>query len=172
MSWHHNDYISLFSASASVIAAVSAAIAAFQSSKISKASYRHQKNMAKFERDRYLRELLRHDAIKANESVQSPYSSTWTFPQVANIASALESAKQRIVEAGLGMTDIEIAHFKSYFKSQLSHEITKELNQTSPPDCMYLPEGSAMLSLEASTLWHQNKEYFNFTLVTIEDLAD
>ncbi len=170
MSWHHSDYISLISAIGGMVAAGSAAFAAFQSNRSARESSKHQQELARFERNRYLRELLRLDALKASESLKSPNSDEWVFSQIANVANALESARLRILEATTENND-ETSHFKKYFKSQLSHEITKALSHDHPPECIHHSDGVTMTGLKVNTLWLRNKAFFNFSPLRLEDLA-
>lgn len=172
MSWHSGDWANFSITLTSAIAAVAAAYSAFESGRSAKTSLNYQRDAIKLEREKHLHELLGADASNASGNVRGLDSSAWSFSHIANILNAMKSARQRILEASYFLSDNEIDKLKSYFKSQLSHEINIVFNQIDPPDCLFQPKGPIKLSQEAETLWSINKEFFGYILVSKEDLAD
>jgi len=163
LSWHHGDYIGLFSAIGGVVSAGAAAYAAVQSRKSARDSHLQQLEAARFERERHLYELLRSDAARANESVKTQDSSDWTYSQAANITYAIDSARNRINASSPYLAPEQISQLKSYLKEQLSHEIKSELNNdTKPPDAFYKPKEHWIESESLVDTWEVNKKFFDF----------
>ncbi len=170
MSWHHEDYISLISAIGGMVAAASAAFAAVQSSRSAKTAYLHQKDVANFERIRHLRELLRLETARANETISNTNSEEWTQDQIANIVNALESSKQRIIEAKPYILEAEEKEMRSYVKSQLKNEIKKAFSKDNPPKSISISGQVTPLSIETNARWRRNRSYFELDKVRLEDL--
>ncbi|ENZ5479355.1 hypothetical protein ACGU0V_000853 [Serratia marcescens] len=163
MSWHHEDYIGLFSAIGGVVSAGAAAYAALQSHKSARDSRLQQLEAARVERERHLYELLRSDAARANESVKTQDSSDWTYSQASNITNAIDSARNRITASSPYLTPEQISQLKSYLKEQLSHEIKSELkNDTDPPDAFYKPKCNWRESESLVNTWKVNQKFFDF----------
>ncbi|MEG3112135.1 hypothetical protein SC127_15525 [Pantoea sp. T14] len=163
MSWHHGDYIDFFAAIGGVVSAGAAAYAAIQSRKTAKDSFNQQKESLKFERERHLIELIKADASKANESVKNAQGQDWSFTQAANVTYAIDSAKQRIKESSFNMLPEEIKRFKTFFKDQLSHEITTEMKEAhNMPDAFLKSHKGFKESREIIQLWMDNLRFFDF----------
>lgn len=161
MSWHHEDYISLFSAIGGVLSAAAAAFAAGLSLKVARESREQQKISAKFEMERHFYELLLSDATRSNDNGKGIESSEWTYAQAANITYAIESARKRLEAAMPQLDGEQIDRFKSFFIEQLSHEVKSELkDKVDTPDILYKPKWNWQESRELIRIWERNKVFF------------
>lgn len=162
MSWHSGDWANFGIAFTSAISAVAASYAAFQSGRSAKESLKYQRDAVDFERERFLFEMLRSDAAKANECVKGIEPSSWSFEQVAEIAGAIDSARNRIIEAQSHFGEEKTEHYKEHFVNQLAEGIHWQLSQDSAPDAIFQPKGSAFLTIRPNGNWYRAKEYFGF----------
>lgn len=156
----------------SAVAGIASAVAAYLSWNISRRSIQFQSDSLIFEREKLVYEHLKSDAERANNSSNGDSGMDWNFAQAANIVKAIESARNRIIDAGIYATTKDCEKFKSFFKSKLAHEITYELEQSQPPDSVMSPKGSSQMGLEIFTLWFTNVEFFNFSMLRPGDLDD
>ncbi|EGT4354728.1 hypothetical protein SNN68_003886 [Cronobacter sakazakii] len=169
MSWHHGDYIDLISAVGTAIAAGAAAYAAVQSRKSAKDSFIQQQKSFKFERERHLHDLLRAEAMKANESVKNTKGQDWTFFQAANATYAIDAAKQIINSFHPKPSSEDIERYKLLFLDQLNYEITSEMNQAhNMPDGFWHSHKGFRESSEIIRLWLDNLRFFNFLKDEVE----
>jgi len=163
LSWHHEDFIDLFAAIGGVVSAGAAAYAAIQSRKSANDSFKQQKELLRFEREMHLHNLLKSEAIKANESVKNTRGQDWTFLQVANATYAIDSAKQIIKSKSISYTEEEIEELKTFFLDQLCYEITSEMNEAhNMPDGFLDSHKGFRESRSVITLWLDNLRFFNF----------
>lgn len=162
MSWHSGDWANFGIALTSAVAAVAASYAAFQSGRSAKESLRYQRDAVNFERERFLSEMLRSDAARANESVKGVELSQWSFDQVAEIAAAIDSAMNRIYESQSLFSPERIQQHKENFVNQLDEAIHWQLSQESAPDAIFRPKGPAYLIVRPNGKWYRAKEFFGF----------
>ena len=169
MSWHSGDWANFSVTVSSAIASAAAAYAAIISLKTTKAALKSQQESSLLEREIHTRELLKADASRANSSLNGVSGNDWSFNQVANIVGAIDSARKTIINA---RTFINEEALKSYFKDQLAYEITRELDQESPPDSIFRPNGEIHLSFHIFYLWSSNKDFFDYPPTTITGTYD
>lgn len=111
----------------------------------------------------HLHNLLKSEAIKANESVKNTRGQDWTFLQVANATYAIDSAKQIIKSKSISYTEEEIEELKTFFLDQLCYEITSEMNEAhNMPDGFLDSHKGFRESRSVITLWLDNLRFFNF----------
>lgn len=169
MSWHHGDYIDLISAVGTAIAAGAAAYAAVQSRKSANDSFIQQQRSFKFERERHFHDLLRAQAMKANESVKNTKGQDWTFTQAANATYAIDAAKQIINSFDPQASPDDVERYKLLFLDQLNYEITSEMNQGhNMPDGFLNSHKGFIESREIFRLWLDNLRFFNFLKDEVE----
>jgi len=163
LSWHHGDYIDFFAAIGGVVSAGAAAYAAIQSRKSASDSYKQQKELFKFEKERHLHDLLKAEAIKANESVKNTQGQDWTFFQAANATYAIDSAKQLLKDINIQTPSDDIERFKLFFLDQLCYEITSEMNEAhNMPDGFLNSHKGFKESRDIIVIWMDNLRFFNF----------
>lgn len=161
MSWHSGDWANFVVALSSAVAAVSAAIAAHKSSKSALDSLEQQRNSFKFEQKKYIQDLLKADAAKANASVHNTKGMDWSFYQAANVTLAVDSARQAISNASLIFPDCNTDELKVFFKEQLNFEITSEMKEGfHMPDGFIDSQKSFKESRQIIQLWIANLKFF------------
>jgi len=161
LSWHSGDWANFTVALFSAVAAISAAIAAHKSGKSAQESLEQQRNSFKFEQKKYIQDLLKADAAKANASVHNTKGMDWSFYQAANATLAIDSARQTISSASLTLSDCNTEELKVFFKEQLCFEITSEMNEGfNMPDGFIDSHKSFRESRDVFQLWIANLRFF------------
>lgn len=162
MSLHSSDWVNIIVSGTSAIASMAAAFAAFLSLKSTNQTLKNQIDAFQFDREKHLLELIKHDALEANKSINGRQSNDWNFEQALDINKSMHSVRNRILESYSSFPLEKIIHFKNYFKDQLSSHITAELNNIDPPDVAYKPLGPIHVSYEAVEAWNYGKAFFDY----------
>ncbi|AXH43453.1 hypothetical protein MZUP3_340 [Erwinia phage vB_EhrS_49] len=170
MSWHHEDYVSLIAAIGGLVSAVSAAYAARQSRQSAKESRLQQHEIARFERERHLYELLTADSVRANDNAKQAFPRELSFAQASNIAQALDSARHRIRDFTDADMDAAPEKYIKYFRQHLTEEVNSYLTDMAPSAID--KRDPSIEQIEAHSLWTTNRRYFSFRYVEDEDLSD
>ncbi|MGJ0125900.1 hypothetical protein [Pantoea sp. RHCKP32] len=162
MSWNAGEWLNFGVAASSAIASISAMIAAFMSKNVARKALFLQKKTSESERKRALREALKLNARKANDSVGNLWPKDWDYRQISAIANATVSAKQDILAEIEILPENEIAYYKSIYLTNLSENIYWELQSQSTPKSIYLGiEGNIMPLVVLQSRWTEGRDFFH-----------
>lgn len=156
----------------SAVAAIASCVTAFASLAISFKAMRFQGNALMVERENRLYETLSLDANRANNYAGSLNPSEWNFDVLANIATAMHHAKERIEDFCNIYPESQKDKYKSYFKYQLHHSITIEMNAPCGPDEFSIAFPDSESDSKAIEYWRINQRYFDYSFTDDSVLED
>lgn len=119
-----------------------------------------------------LYELLKSTAEKANSFSKGKRGAEWDFYDAANIVRCLNLAMESIKDHTENDDKLDIRELKQFFLSQLNMELFEELNYQVGPDAFFRGEEPNSMSSDIYAQWINAISFFNFMVVTDEDLAD
>lgn len=149
----------------SVAAAIASAWAAIASRQTAAKALKIQSRMS-------LYELLKSTAEKANSFSKGKRGAEWDFYDAANIVRCLNLAMESIKDHTENDDKLDIRELKQFFLSQLNMELFEELNYQVGPDAFFRGEKPNSMSSDIYAQWINAISFFNFMVVTDEDLAD
>jgi hypothetical protein len=158
---HSELAISLLSATA----AIASAWAAIASRETAAKALKIQSRMS-------LYELLKSTAEKANSYSKGKKGTEWDFYDAANIVRCLSLAMGSILNHTEKNNQDDIKELKRFFISQLNMELFEELNYQVGPDAFFRGDEITSMTSDIYTDWMRAIEFFNFMIVTDEDLKD
>nr|WP_154927733.1 hypothetical protein [Pantoea agglomerans] len=164
--------MSLSADSWSAIAAVASCITAFASLAISFRAMGFQANSLMVERENRLYETLSSEAARANNYVGSSSPDEWNFNDLANVSNSMSHARERIEDFCKVYPYSDKDKYKSYFKYQLHHSITTEMNAPGGPEEFILAYPDSEAESKVIDNWHQNQRYFDYSFIEDSDLDD
>lgn len=156
----------------SAVAAMASCVTALASLTISFKAMRFQGNALIVERENRLYETLSSDASRANNYAGSSNPSEWNFYTLANISNAMSHAREHIEDFCGIYPESQKDKYKSYFKYQLHHSITTEMNAPCGPDEFQVAFPESESDVNVIDNWHKNQRYFNYLFVDNSDLED
>ncbi|HFN3684798.1 TPA: hypothetical protein ACHFN2_002567 [Enterobacter hormaechei] len=147
----------------SVAAAVASAWAAIASRQTAAKALKIQSRMS-------LYELLKSIAEKANSHSKGKKGAEWNFYDAANIVRCLSMAMENIKNHTETNDGLDIRELKQFFISQLNMELFEELNYHFGPDALFATREVTSMTNELYLSWIKIISFFNFLVVTNEDL--
>ena len=156
----------------SAIAAIASAIGTIAAWRSSEASRSTSEKALQVQGKQYLYETLKACAERANSYSKGKKGADWNFHDAANIVRCLNLAMGSIQNHAESTTQVEIKSLKHFFISQLNMELFEELNYEVGPDAFFSGEEPTSITSDIYTDWKRAIAFFNFKIVTDEDLED
>lgn len=156
----------------SAIAAIASAVATFAAWRSSEASRATSEKALQLQGKHYLYETLKSCAERANSYSRGKKGADWDFHGAANIVRCLNLAMDSIQNHAVNNNQLEMKALKQFFISQLNMELFEELNYEVGPDAFFRGEEPNSMIGDIYAQWIKAISFFNFMVVTDEDLAD
>ena len=149
----------------SVAAAIASAWAAIASRDTAAKALKIQRRMSTYE-------LLKSTAEKANSYSKGKKGAEWDYYDAANIVRSLSLAMSSIQNHVESDKQSDIQELKQFFISQLNMELFEERNYQIGPDSLFATREVTSMTNELYRSWVSVISFFNFLVVTDEDLQD
>lgn len=149
----------------SLAAAIASAWAAIASRDTASKALKVQSRMS-------LYELLKSTADKANSYSKGKKGAEWDFYDAANVVRCLNLAMMGIQNHTENDSQDAAQELKRFFISQLNMELFEELNYQVGPDAFFRGEGITSMNTDIYADWIKCIAFFNFMIVTDENLED
>lgn len=156
----------------SAIAAIASAVATFAAWRSSEASRTTSDKALQLQGKQYVYEILKACAERANSYSKGKKGAEWDFHDAANIVRCLNLAIDSIQNHAENNSQVEMKGLKQFFISQLNMELFEELNYEVGPDAFFRGEEPTSMNRDIYAQWIKAISFFNFMIVTDEDLAD
>lgn len=155
----------MVAAAASAIGTGAAAWAAFASKATAEKALQLQNMMG-------LYESLKSCAERANGYSKGKRGADWDFHDAANIVRCMSVAMKSIQQHQQKDNFGEIRELKYFFINQLNMELFEELNYGIGPDAFFRKVEPTSTGSQVYSQWTEVIAFFNFMIVTHDDLAD
>lgn len=156
----------------SAIAAIASAVATFAAWRSSEASRSTSEKALQLQGKQHLYETLKACAERANSYSKGKKGADWNFHDAANIVRCLKLAMSSIQNHAENNNQAELKALKKFFISQLNMELFEELNYQVGPDAFFRGENLDSMTSDIYSEWMSAITFFNFMIVTDEDLKD
>ena len=159
-------------AAVSAIAAIASAVGTFAAWRSSEASRATSEKALLLQDKQYLYETLKACAARANSYSKDKKGADWDFHDAANIVRCLNLAMSSISNYAENNNQAELNSLKRFFINQLNMELFEEINYEVGPDAFFKGEELTSMSSDIYSQWINAISFFNFMVVTDDDLAD
>ncbi|HAN6622312.1 hypothetical protein [Escherichia coli] len=159
-------------AAVSAIAAAASAFCTYAAYRSSEASRDTSERSLQLQEKQHLYETLKACAEKANSYSKGKKGADWDFYDAGNIVRCLSLAMIGIQGFVEKYNQHDAKELKRFFISQLNMELFEELNYQVGPDAFFRVEEATSMTSDICSDWSKAIDFFDFMIVTEEDLED